>query len=118
MKVRPSVKKICDKCKVVRRKGVVRVICENPRHKQRQGESTWLASPASTFPVASTFTSRSGTSTVSGRATARQICAKAGIPLDKQAQDLTEAERKKIREIIDADYKVEGDLRREVQLNI
>jgi large subunit ribosomal protein L36 len=37
MKVRPSVKKICDKCKVVRRKGVVRIICENPRHKQRQG---------------------------------------------------------------------------------
>ena len=37
MKVRPCVKKICDKCKVVRRKGVVRIICENPRHKQRQG---------------------------------------------------------------------------------
>ena len=37
MKVRPSVKKIWDKCKVVRRKGVVRIICENPRHKQRQG---------------------------------------------------------------------------------
>ena len=37
MKVRPSVKKICDKCKVVRRKGVVRIICKNPRHKQRQG---------------------------------------------------------------------------------
>jgi large subunit ribosomal protein L36 len=37
MKVRPSVKKICDKCKVIRRKGVVRIICENPRHKQRQG---------------------------------------------------------------------------------
>ena len=37
MKVRPSVKKICDKCKVVRRKGVVRVICSDPRHKQRQG---------------------------------------------------------------------------------
>jgi large subunit ribosomal protein L36 len=37
MKVRASVKKICDKCKVIRRKGVVRVICENPRHKQRQG---------------------------------------------------------------------------------
>ena len=36
MKVRPSVKKICDKCKVVRRKGVVRIICANPRHKQRQ----------------------------------------------------------------------------------
>ncbi|MBK8171056.1 MAG: 50S ribosomal protein L36 [Sandaracinaceae bacterium] len=37
MKVRPSVKKVCDKCKVIRRKGVVRVICTNPRHKQRQG---------------------------------------------------------------------------------
>ncbi|MDB4941359.1 MAG: rpmJ [Labilithrix sp.] len=37
MKVRPSVKVICDKCKVVRRKRVVRIICENPRHKQRQG---------------------------------------------------------------------------------
>lgn len=37
MKVRASVKKICDKCKVVRRKGVVRVICKEPKHKQRQG---------------------------------------------------------------------------------
>ena len=38
MKVRASVKKICDKCKVIRRKGVVRVICpSNPKHKQRQG---------------------------------------------------------------------------------
>jgi large subunit ribosomal protein L36 len=37
MKVRASVKKICDKCKVIRRKGVVRVICENTKHKQRQG---------------------------------------------------------------------------------
>jgi large subunit ribosomal protein L36 len=37
MKVRPSVKKICDKCKVVKRRGVLRIICTNPRHKQRQG---------------------------------------------------------------------------------
>lgn len=37
MKVRPSVKKICDNCKVVKRKGIVFVICDNPRHKQRQG---------------------------------------------------------------------------------
>ncbi len=37
MKVRASVKKICDKCKVIHRKGVVRVICENSKHKQRQG---------------------------------------------------------------------------------
>jgi ribosomal protein L36 len=37
MKVHPSVKKICDKCKVIRRHGRVMVICENLRHKQRQG---------------------------------------------------------------------------------
>jgi len=37
MKVRPSVKKICVNCKVIKRAGVVRVICSNPKHKQRQG---------------------------------------------------------------------------------
>ena len=37
MKVRASVKRICDKCKIVRRRGVVRVICSNQKHKQRQG---------------------------------------------------------------------------------
>ncbi len=37
MKVRASVKKICRNCKVIRRKGVVRVICKDSRHKQRQG---------------------------------------------------------------------------------
>jgi large subunit ribosomal protein L36 len=37
MKIRSSVKRICEHCKVVRRRGKVYVICENPRHKQRQG---------------------------------------------------------------------------------
>ncbi|MCX7091852.1 MAG: 50S ribosomal protein L36 [Methylobacter sp.] len=37
MKVRASVKKICRKCKVVKRNGVIRVICEDGKHKQRQG---------------------------------------------------------------------------------
>jgi large subunit ribosomal protein L36 len=38
MKVRSSVKRMCTKCKIIRRKGVVRVICkDNPKHKQRQG---------------------------------------------------------------------------------
>ncbi len=37
MKVRASVKKICRHCKIIRRKNVVRVICKEPRHKQRQG---------------------------------------------------------------------------------
>jgi len=37
MKVRASAKRLCVKCKIVRREGVVRVICENKKHKQRQG---------------------------------------------------------------------------------
>jgi len=37
VKVRASVKVRCEKCKIVRRKGVVMVICPNPKHKQRQG---------------------------------------------------------------------------------
>ncbi|WP_083817681.1 50S ribosomal protein L36 [Thermodesulfatator indicus] len=37
MKVQASVKKRCRKCKIIKRRGVVRIICENPRHKQRQG---------------------------------------------------------------------------------
>jgi large subunit ribosomal protein L36 len=37
MKVRASVKPMCPKCKVIHREGVVRVICVNPKHKQRQG---------------------------------------------------------------------------------
>ncbi|GIQ64374.1 hypothetical protein PACILC2_29420 [Paenibacillus cisolokensis] len=44
MKVRPSVKPICEKCKVIRRKGNVMVICENPKHKQNKdkgGTSTY-----------------------------------------------------------------------------
>lgn len=37
MKVRASVRKICEKCRVIRRRGKVMVICSNPKHKQRQG---------------------------------------------------------------------------------
>ena len=37
MKVRASVKPLCSKCKVIRRKGILRVICEVAKHKQRQG---------------------------------------------------------------------------------
>ncbi|MFA5338731.1 MAG: 50S ribosomal protein L36 [Candidatus Omnitrophota bacterium] len=37
MKVRSSVKKICEKCKIVKRRGIIYVICANPKHKQRQG---------------------------------------------------------------------------------
>jgi len=53
-----------------------------------------------------------------GNKTAHDICAKAGIELPKRTKDLTEEETRRIREIIEGSYKVEGDLRREVQMNI
>nr|YP_009250941.1 ribosomal protein L36 [Geranium incanum]YP_009250991.1 ribosomal protein L36 [Geranium incanum]ACH47370.1 ribosomal protein L36 [Geranium carolinianum]ASY02697.1 ribosomal protein L36 [Geranium brycei]ASY02698.1 ribosomal protein L36 [Geranium endressii]ASY02701.1 ribosomal protein L36 [Geranium platyanthum]ASY02708.1 ribosomal protein L36 [Geranium sanguineum] len=37
MKMGASVRQICEKCRLIRRKGRIRVICSNPRHKQRQG---------------------------------------------------------------------------------
>jgi large subunit ribosomal protein L36 len=37
MKVRSSIRRMCAHCKIVRRRGIVRVICTDPRHKQRQG---------------------------------------------------------------------------------
>ena len=36
MKIRPSVKPMCEKCRIIKRKGRVMVICENPKHKQKQ----------------------------------------------------------------------------------
>ncbi len=53
-----------------------------------------------------------------GRTLARQICQRAGIPETRKTEELTDSDVRKIREILEADYTVEGDLRREVQLNI
>jgi small subunit ribosomal protein S13 len=53
-----------------------------------------------------------------GRQTSQDILERAGINNDKRDTDLTEREIASIREIIDREYKVEGDLRREVQMNI
>ena len=53
-----------------------------------------------------------------GRPTANDILTKAGINPDTRVKDLTEEEVGKIRKIIENDYAVEGDLRREVSLNI
>ena len=49
---------------------------------------------------------------------ARQICEKVSIPAERRASQLTESEISQIREVIDRDYVVEGDLRREVAMNI
>ncbi len=53
-----------------------------------------------------------------GRTKAREICAKVEIPDERRVSQLTDDEVKRIREAIDADYQVEGDLRREVAMNI
>ena len=53
-----------------------------------------------------------------GNKTAQDIVTKAGIDLATRTKDLTEEQTRAIREVIEADYKVEGDLRREVTMNI
>ena len=53
-----------------------------------------------------------------GRARSREILAKADISLDKRTDSVDENEIRKIRDIIEAEYKVEGDLRREISMNI
>ena len=53
-----------------------------------------------------------------GRTTSQQIIAKVGIPESKRVSQLTDDEVLRIREVIDREYQVEGDLRREVALNI
>ncbi|NOJ97018.1 30S ribosomal protein S13 [Corallococcus sp. CA049B] len=53
-----------------------------------------------------------------GNKTAHDIIEAAGIDLTTRTKDLTEDQARKIREIIEANYKVEGDLRREVTMNI
>lgn len=49
---------------------------------------------------------------------AKQICEKVSIPVERRVSQLTESEVSQIREVIDRDYVVEGDLRREVSMNI
>ncbi|MCH2546829.1 MAG: 30S ribosomal protein S13 [Alphaproteobacteria bacterium] len=53
-----------------------------------------------------------------GRAKAKEICLKTNLPVDKRVNELTEDEVIKVRETIDRDYTVEGELRREVGMNI
>jgi small subunit ribosomal protein S13 len=53
-----------------------------------------------------------------GHTIAREICQKAGIPGEKKVDELSESEVKAIRDTIEGGYKVEGDLRREIQQNI
>ena len=53
-----------------------------------------------------------------GRSTAQRILSQAGVDLSTRSDDLTESEIAQIRKVLDAEYKVEGDLRREISMNI
>ena len=53
-----------------------------------------------------------------GRTKAKEICTKVGIQADRRVHQLTDDDVVRIREVIDRDYRVEGDLRREVAMNI
>jgi small subunit ribosomal protein S13 len=53
-----------------------------------------------------------------GKATAKDILNKAGVDLNKRTESLEESEIRKIRDVIEAEYKVEGDLRRDISMNI
>jgi small subunit ribosomal protein S13 len=53
-----------------------------------------------------------------GQTSARKICERAGIDVQRRTSELTDAELARIREAVDRDYKVEGDLRREVAMSI
>jgi small subunit ribosomal protein S13 len=53
-----------------------------------------------------------------GRTKAKEICTKVGIPAQRRVQELTDDEVVRIREMIDREYRVEGDLRREMAMNV
>ena len=53
-----------------------------------------------------------------GRTKALQICQTVGLPDSRRVSDLTESELSRIREVIDSEHRVEGDLRRDVAMNI
>ena len=107
MKVRASVKKICDKCKVIRRKGVVRVICDNPKHKQRRDRTTTMARIAGVdlprnkrIEIALTYIY--GIGRALGATDPRQV----GIGLALRTRRSRRDRRSQsIRNVIEADYK-------------
>ena len=119
MKVAASVKKMCRNCKVIRRKGVVRVICTDPRHKQRQGSKRTNMARIAGINIPPHKHTEIGLTSIYGvgRTTAQKICTNSGVPFDRKVKDLTDTDLEKIREEIGR-LTIEGDLRREMSINI
>ncbi len=117
MKVRASIKKRNADCKIVRRKGHLYVINKkDPKMKMRQGMAIRIVGvdiPQNKCGEVS-LTYIYGI----GRSSAKKILAEAGIDPSIKVEDWTDDQAAKVREIIGAKFKVEGDLRSETQLNI
>ena len=120
MKVRASVKKLCEHCKIVKRRGVIRVICSNKRHKQRQGRFNFMARiigvevpPNKRIDIALRYIYGIGP------VNAREVLERANIDPAIRAKDLTEQQLSQIVHAIqDGKYVIEGDLRRELGMNL
>ena len=118
MKVSASVKTRCERCKIIRRHGVVMVICRIPstssgRARERMARISGIDIPREKrVEIALTYIYGIGLPT------SQKILAQANVNPDTRVRDLTEDQVNRLREIIDRRYKVEGDLRREVALNI
>ena len=119
MKVRASIKARCDNCKVVRRHGDVMCHLHQPEAQAAAGVAEPMARIAGVdiprekrVEVALTYIFGIGLPT------AQKILVQTSVNGDTRVRDLTEDQVNRLREVIDRRYKVEGDLRREVALNV
>src|SRR5579862_6826127 len=118
MKVRASVKRICEDCKIVKRGNVVRILCKNPRHKQRQGYAMprllGVEIPGDKRIEASLPYIYS-----IGPSSAKLILERVNIDPNTRAKDLAPEQINQIIQMITSSKMViEGDLRRELQGNL
>ena len=112
---------MCEKCKIIRRHGAVLVICQNPRHKQRQGVAPTRMARIAGVNVPLNKRVEIGLTYIYGigRSTSNDAPRGGRIDLpDTYVRDLTEDEVARLRDLIDRDLIVEGDLRRERSQNI
>ena len=120
MKVRASVKRICDKCKIVRRRGVVRVICTNAKHKQRQGEGSEDMARIAGIDLPRTKRIEIGLTYIYGigRKRSNDVLTAAGVSPDIRVKDLSEDDVRKISRVLEEAGGIEGDLRKEISMNV
>ena len=117
MKVRASVKKICMKCKIVHRRGVVRVICvtrSTASARDKEGRDAWHVLQAWICRPISGCGSASRPSTASGSSARARSAARPTWTETKKIKDLTEEEVNRLRPAIESEGRVEGDLRKEI----